>query len=94
MNAINELKAQINQVSYLTESEKQSLKKYEAYIESKNKHKNSLFYEKNLINNELITLDKELELIVFKQKKIQKRKLQLYERLNIIESELKNNTGI
>lgn len=93
MNALNELKALINQVSELSEAEQQSLKEYEAYRRGENRRKiidrlNTLSFEKNSINNELTALNEELNLIVFKQEELQKREAQLYERLNIVESEL------
>lgn len=86
MNAINELNALINQVSCLTETEQKNLKKIEEYIKGNNLI--SLIDERKLINNELDAINEELDLILFKQEELQKRELQLYERLNIVEAEL------
>ena len=49
---------------------------------------NTLSYEKNLINNELVALNEEMELLIFKQNELQKREVQLYERLSVLENNL------
>lgn len=82
------------------QSELESLRQYKAFIEDENRRStldklNTLTYEKNLINNELLALNEELELIIFQQSELQKRESQLYKRLSIVEDELqKNSTGV
>lgn len=77
----------------LTEAEKESLIQYKAFIEDKNRRSvldklNHLSYEKNLINKELVALNEEMELLIFKQNELQKREVQLYERLSVLENNL------
>lgn len=77
----------------LTEAEEENLRQYKAFIEDENRRStldklNTLSYEKNLINNELLALNEELELIIFQQSELQKRESQLYERLSVVEDNL------
>ena len=78
-SAANELNKIISMVSYFSDKEKMILRQI---VNEKRKFNNN---DKNNIKQELISIQEELDLMIFQQNELQKRESELYRKLYLME---------